>query len=144
MFNREKAAAFDAPNKMIVLPGETILIGEMDEIQEVEAFIRNRNRAMCEQDTLSLSRMMADDLLLVHMSGAKQSKSSWLKDIADGTMRYYNINMQKLNIEVDGDRATAKMSSAIEARIWGTHGTWELSSTMYMRKTESGWLWTND
>lgn len=144
MFDREMAAAFDAPNKMIVLPGETIMIGEMDEKQEVEAFIRNRNKAMCEQDTLSLSRMMADDLMLVHMSGAKQSKSSWLKDIADGTMRYYNINMQKLDIEVDGDRATAKMTSAIEARIWGSHGKWTLSSTMHLRKTNSGWLWTND
>lgn len=37
-------------------PEETITIGEMNERQEVETFIRERNKAMCEQDTLALSR----------------------------------------------------------------------------------------
>ena len=132
------------PNKMIVLPGETIIIGEMNEKQEIEAFIRERNKAMCDQDTLKLGRMMADDLMLVHMSGARQSKTSWLKDIADGTMRYYNIDMKKLEITVNGDYAVARMTSSIEARIWGSHGTWTVPSTMHLRKTEGGWLWTNE
>ena len=144
MFDREAAEAFDGPNKMIVLPGETIIIGEMNEKQEIEAFIRERNKAMCDQDTLKLGRMMADDLMLVHMSGARQSKASWLKDIADGTMRYYNIDMKKLEITVNGDYAVARMTSSIEARIWGSHGTWTVPSTMHLRKADGGWLWTNE
>ena len=117
---------------------------QMNEKQEIEAFIRERNKAMCDQDTLKLGRMMADDLMLVHMSGARQSKTSWLKDIADGTMRYYNIDMKKLEITVDGNHAVARMTSSIKARIWGSHGTWTLPSTMHLRKTEGGWLWTNE
>ena len=44
------------------------------------------NKAMCEKDVKTLDILMDHDLVLVHMSGATQSKESWLQDIADETM----------------------------------------------------------
>ena len=57
---------------------------------------------------------MDDDLVLVHMSGATQSKESWLQDIADETMRYYKIDVTKFDGSVDGDRAVVKATNVIE------------------------------
>ena len=103
------------------------------------------NKAMCEKDVKTLDILMDDDLVLVHMSGATQSKESWLQDIADETMRYYKIDVTKFECSIDGDHAVVKATNAIEARIWGSHGTWTLNGTTYLRRTDNqyGWIRCN-
>lgn len=99
------------------------------------------NKAMCEKDTKTLDILMDDDLVLVHMSGATQSKESWLQDIADETMRYYKIDVTKFECSVTGDRAVVKATNVIEARIWGSHGTWTLNGTTYLRRVDNKYGW---
>lgn len=99
------------------------------------------NKAMCEKDVKTLDILMDDDLVLVHMSGATQSKESWLQDIADETMRYYKIDVTKFDCRVDGDRAVVKATNVIEARIWGSHGTWTLHGTTYLRRADNEYGW---
>ena len=103
------------------------------------------NKAMCEKDVKTLDILMDDDLVLVHMSGATQSKESWLQDIADETMRYYKIDVTKFECSIDGDHAVVKATNVIEARIWGSHGTWTLNGTTYLRRTDNqyGWIRCN-
>ena len=81
------------------------------------------------------------NLVLVHRSGATQSKESWLQDIADDTMRYNKIDVTKFDCSVDGDRAVVKATNVIEARIWGSHGTWTLHGTTYVRRADTGYGW---
>lgn len=99
------------------------------------------NKAMCEKDTKTLDILMNDDLVLVHMSGATQSKESWLQDIADETMRYYNIDVTKFECSVEGNRAVVKTTNVIEARIWGSRGTWTLNGTTYLRRADNQYGW---
>ena len=103
------------------------------------------NKAMCEKDVKTLDILMDDDLVLIHMSGATQSKASWLQDIDDETMRYYNIDVTKFECSVEGDRAIVKTTNVIEARIWGSHGTWTLNGTTYLRRADNrfGWIRCN-
>ncbi len=113
--------------------------------KEFRNWISSFNKAMCEKDTKTLDILMDDDLVLVHMSGATQSKKSWLQDIADETMRYYHIDVTNFACSVDGNRAVVKTTSVIEARIWGSHGTWTLNGTTYLRRTDNqfGWIRCN-
>lgn len=111
--------------------------------QEIAAFIERRNRAMIDRDTLALGGMMSDDLTLVHITGATQTKREWLDEIAKESMRYYRIETKDLSIEKDGDNTMARYTSVIEARIWGVHGTWTLNSVMHLRHIGNGWLWCN-
>lgn len=113
------------------------------ERQEIAAFIERRNRAMIDRDTLALGSMMSDDLTLVHITGATQSKREWLDEIARESMRYYHIETKDLSIEKDGDNTVARYTSVIEARIWGAHGTWTLNSVMHLQRIGNGWLWCN-
>lgn len=113
------------------------------EQREIADFLDRRNKAMVDRDIETLRSLMADDLVLIHMSGQTQSKEEWLEEIKNETMRYYSIEMEDLHITVDGNRATATYTSIMDARIWGSRGTWRMNSTMNLEQTEPrGWLWT--
>lgn len=114
-----------------------------EEEKEIMALLERRNQAMIDRDVETLSSLMADDLILTHITGATQTKQEWLDEIAAESMRYYAIEMQDLSIRISGNQATATYVSVIEARIWGSHGTWRLNSNMALNKTDKGWLWCN-
>lgn len=111
--------------------------------EEITAFLERRNKAMIDRDIETLDAMMADDLVLVHMSGATQSKQEWLDEIAAETMRYYAMEIQNLTINVENDTATVSYLSIIDARIWGSRGTWRMNSSLTLTRTADGWIWSN-
>lgn len=111
--------------------------------QEIVAFLDRWQRAMTDKDVATLGSLMADDVVLVHITGQTQTKQEWLDEIAAETMRYYDIERENLTIEVDGDHAIARYVSVIDARIWGTRGTWRLNTTMYTAKMADGWIRVN-
>lgn len=113
------------------------------EEQEIIASLDRWCRAMIDRDVETLGSLMADDLILVHITGATQTKQEWLDEIAAETMRYYSIERQNQSIEVTGDRAIARYTSVIDARIWGSRGTWRLNTTMYMTKVGDNWIRIN-
>ena len=102
-----------------------------------------RLEAMVEQDVNTLSYLMDDDLILRHITGKTQTKKEWLNDVASGNMFYINIENTKMDIKIDGDRATIDHTNIIEARIYGSYGTWTLSGTSYYVKRSNRWIWTN-
>ncbi len=114
-----------------------------DEQREIVSWLDRWNRAMVEQDVVTLDHLMADDIVLVHITGATQTKQEWLDEVEAGTMRYYSIERENLTITVEGNHATAKYVSVIDANIWGPRGTWRLNSTMYLEKTDAGWIRVN-
>ncbi len=102
-----------------------------------------RLNAMVEQDVDTLSYLMDDALILRHITGKTQTKTEWLDDIAKGNMFYINIENTRMDIKIDGDNATIDHTNIIEARIYGSHGTWTLSGTSYYVKRSNRWIWTN-
>lgn len=113
------------------------------EQREIVTWLDRWDRALVEQDVATLDRLMADDMMLVHLTGAMQTKQEWLAEVEAGTMRYYSIKKENLSIAVDGDYATARYVSIIDANIWGSHGTWRLNSTMHLEKTGADWIRIN-
>ena len=102
-----------------------------------------RLEAMVEQDVNTLSYLMDDDLILRHITGKTQTKKEWLDDVASGNMFYINIENTKMDIKIDGERATIDHTNIIEARIYGSYGTWTLSGISYYVKRSNRWIWTN-
>ncbi len=111
--------------------------------EELKEAYNMRLKAMVEQDVDTLSSLMDDDLILRHITGETQTKEEWLDDIASGNMHYINIENTKMDINISGDRATIEHTSIIEARIYGSYGTWTLSGTSYYMKRSNRWIWTN-
>lgn len=113
------------------------------EQHEIIVFLDRWGKAMIDRDVETLGSLMADDLILVHITGATQTKQEWLDEITAETMRYYNIERQNQTIEVTSEHAIARYTSVIDARIWGSRGTWRLNTTMYMAKVGGNWIRTN-
>ena len=116
---------------------------EKSDEQALKEVYTLRLKAMVEQDTATLAELMDDNLILRHITGATQTKQEWLDDIAAGNMYYININNTKFSIAINGNRAEIEHTNVIEARIYGSHGTWTLSGTSYYEKRDGKWIWTN-
>lgn len=111
--------------------------------QEVLTAYRRRCDAMVEKDIEALDRMMDDDLILRHITGATQTKDEWLSCIENEEMRYFNIDVQKITDEVNGNTAVVHHTAALDARIYGSRGTWTLTGESYYEKRDGEWIWTN-
>ena len=117
----------------------------MEEQKEIEAYLDVHNRAMTGKDTATLSSLMADDLVLHHMSGQAESKQDWLKEIASGSMQYHKIQKKDVRIcfYADKTRARVKCTSVITATIWGMNGTWNVPVDMMLEKRSGRWIRVN-
>ena len=111
--------------------------------EELKETYNMRLKAMVEQDVETLASLMDDNLILRHITGKTQTKEEWLDDIKKGNMYYIKIENTKMDIRIDGDRATIEHTNIIEARIYGSHGTWTLNGTSYYIKRLNKWIWTN-
>ena len=111
--------------------------------EELKETYNMRLKAMVEQDVETLASLMDDNLILRHITGKTQTKEEWLDDIKKGNMYYIKIENTKMDIRIDGDRAIIEHTNIIEARIYGSHGTWTLNGTSYYIKRSNKWIWTN-
>jgi ketosteroid isomerase-like protein len=108
--------------------------------KEIIAVLQERNDAMIEKDIDTLDRLTDDAIIIRHITGAEQTKQEWFKEILDEKLRYYKIVMENPVIKIQGDTATAKYTSVIEARIYGSHGTWRINSESHFVKRENVWI----
>ena len=100
-------------------------------------------RAMMVKDTVALGRLLAEDFVLVHMTGMRQSKSEYLQAIARGTLNYYACDDTRLETSVDGSSARMTGRSRVKAAVFGGgRHTWPLRLDIALRKLEGRWLMT--
>ena len=98
---------------------------------------------MVAKDTATLNRVHADDFVLVHMSGMRQSKQQDLNAIADGTLNYYGAQHEQLDIAIDGDTATLTGRSRVTAAVFGGgRHTWSLQLHFKLAKRDGRWQFT--
>lgn len=99
----------------------------MDDKQQIEALYREMYEAMVRKDTATLNRVHADDFVLTHMTGMHQSKQVYIQSIANCTLNYYSAEHEQMDIKVNGDRATLRGRSRVNAAVFGGgRHTWRL------------------
>jgi ketosteroid isomerase-like protein len=77
--------------------------GKMDD--EVKALELSRFQAMEKNDFAALDRLLADDLVYTHSSGAVDSKTAYIDTLKSGKTRYVKIVPEDLKIRALGDTA---------------------------------------
>lgn len=99
----------------------------MTELQRLEAAYRSMYAAMIAKDCAALRRLLADDFVLVHMTGMRQGRSEFLQAIADGTLNYYSAQHEHIVAEVNGTEAVLCGQSRVNAAVFGGgRHTWRL------------------
>lgn len=94
--------------------------------EQILAVYERMQQAMVDKDTDTLREMMGANTTVQHITGRTQTMDEWLSDVENEEMKYYSIEVTEPKIEIDGDTATLTCSNVIEARIYGSHGTWTL------------------
>ena len=116
----------------------------MDDKSQIEALYKQMYRAMVEKDTVTLDEQHADEFVLTHMTGMRQSKQEYIRAIADGTLNYYEATHEQIDIRIDGNRATLTGRSRVSAAVFGGgRHTWRLQLTFHLVKRDGRWLFTD-
>ena len=115
----------------------------MDEDQ-IKALYRDYWRYMIEKDAEGLREIMADDYVLMHMTGVKQSAETFLKGLADGTFNYYSAKHDDMVVRVTGNTATMVGKSRVLAAVYGgAKHTWRLQGDFTLKKENGRWKFTS-
>ena len=114
--------------------------------QEELAVLRQAARyceAMTEADIDTMREIVSEDMVFTHMSGRQQTREEYFADVADGSLRYYTIGMEKPTVQVDGDRATVTYTSVLNANAYGARGTFRMKGTHHYEKRDGAWIAVN-
>ena len=77
------------------------------------------------------------------MSGMQQTREEYFADVADGSLRYYAIGMEKPIVKVEGDRATVTYTSVLNANAYGARGKFRMKGTHHYEKHDGAWIAVN-
>lgn len=115
----------------------------MNDRQQIENLYREMYQAMVAKDTVTLNRVHADEFVLVHMTGMRQSKNEYIDAIADGTLNYYSAQHEQMEVSINGDSATLTGYSRVTAAVFGGgRSTWRLRLHFKLVKRNGQWLFT--
>lgn len=87
----------------------------MDHGTTVLALEERRRQAMLAGDVSTLQALLADDLAYVHSSGGLDTQASYLAKLADGRLRYLEVDL--LELQVQCLREAAVVRGRMAARI---------------------------
>ena len=114
-----------------------------DDRQQIQQLYETMYQAMVAKDTATLNRVYADEMVLIHMTGMRQSKRQYLDAIADGTLNYYSAQHEQMDIQIDGDHATMTGRSRVTAAVFGGgRSTWRLQLRFKLVKRDGRWVFT--
>lgn len=116
----------------------------MDDRQEIEQLYHDMYAAMVAKDEVALDRVHDDSFVLVHMTGMRQDKRTYIRAIMDGTLNYFSEKTDSLDIQVHGDEADMVGHSRVAAAVFGGgRYTWPLALHFKLRRTPDGWKLTH-
>ena len=117
----------------------------MNDKQQISRLYEDMLRYMIAKDTVSLGALLSDDSVLVHMTGHRQSKGEYLREIASGVLNYYSAQTDSIDITVDGDKARLVGRSRVNAAVYGGgRHTWPLQMDSRLERIDGQWkiVWT--
>ncbi len=101
--------------------------------------------ASAAKDPARMRAVLADDYVLHHMTGMRQSRDAYIAAVLDGTLNYFSVEHESIEVDVAADaaRATIRGRSRVEAAVFGgVRHTWRLQQQLKAEKREGAWLLT--
>lgn len=128
---------------LIIITLTMTMQSQTDDRQQIRQLYETMYQAMVAKDTATLNRVYANEMVLVHITGMRQSKKEYLDAIADGTLNYYTAVHEQMEVTVEGDCATLTGRSRVTAAVFGGgRHTWPLQLRFRLVKRDGQWLFT--
>ena len=116
---------------------------EMNDEDSLRRLYEDMYAAMVAKDKSALQRVHDDSFVLVHMTGMRQDKETYIRSVMNGTLNYFSAVTEDLDIRIAGDTATMTGKSRVTAAVFGGgKHTWRLQLFFQAKKTETGWKLT--
>ena len=101
-------------------------------------------RCMIDKDADGLRKLMSDDYYLMHMTGVRQSRETFLKGLMGGTFNYYSADHDDISVKIKGDSAEMTGKSRVLAAVYGGgKNWWRLQGDFTLRKESGEWRFTS-
>lgn len=115
----------------------------MSDEEKLSRLYRDMFAAMVAKDGAELDRIHDDSFELLHMTGLRQAKKSYIGAILDGTLNYYSAVTDDLAIHISGDTAAMTGRSTVSAAVFGgSRRTWRLRLVFQAKRWGGGWRLT--
>ena len=116
----------------------------MTETEKIKDIYRKYWNGMIRKDTDLLRSLMSEDYYLVHMTGVRQSKETFLRGLTGGTFNYYSADHDSIEVRIDGDEAVMTGKSRVLAAVYGggKHG-WRLQGDFTLKNENGSWKLTS-
>ncbi len=100
-------------------------------------------RYSMEKDGEGIRSICAEDYVLVHMTGMRQSRDGYIEAVADGTLNYYSTEHDSIDVALSPDGASAEIvgRSRVNAAVFGGgRHTWRLQQDLRAEKRNGAWV----
>lgn len=115
----------------------------MDDETKIKKCYRQMYQAMTEKDMDTLSEVLDDSFVLVHMTGMRQSKEAFLRAVGNGTLNYYSADHESIQVRQSGDQAALVGQSRVLAAVFGGgRHSWRLQQKIALTKQNDVWRMT--
>lgn len=111
----------------------------MQDKDQIEACYREMYRGMVERDRTARENVFADDFVLVHMTGTRQSGEEYMEAVMSEKIRYPSAKHEKIEVAVNGSKATVVGQTIVEAVTAGGSNTWPLQMDIDLTKINGQW-----
>ena len=115
----------------------------MIDTEACERLYRDLCDASMRKDAQGMAAVLADDYVLVHMTGMRQGKQAYIQAVCDGTLNYYSTVHDSIDVDVadGGSTATICGRSRVNAAVFGGgRNTWRLQQRLKAEKRDGRWL----
>ena len=110
-----------------------------------EEIIRNLYIALSDasinKDVSEFKNILADDYVLYHMTGMKQSKDDYISSVINGELKYYEAIHEDIKIIINKDSAKVIGKTKTLASPFGIGKSWwRLKQEMLLEKRGGKWV----
>ena len=115
----------------------------MKDEDQIKQLYHDMYDAMVAKDEAELDRVQDDSFILIHMTGMRQDKQTYIRAILDGTLNYYSETTEDLKIHISGNTATLTGHSRVAAAVFGGgRHSWRLELRLALVKQGGEWRFT--
>lgn len=111
----------------------------MEDQEAIISRYEELQQALIDQNIPKLKQLLPDDYIAVHITGRRQTKEEWLKDIENGDMQYFHFTDVHYSFSQEGNHVQLGIRQRITANIYGSEGTWSIPGTRVFEKRDGEW-----
>ena len=112
----------------------------MEDKELVKNAYKKMYEGMIAKDEIILNEVLDDSFVLVHMTGMKQSKDTFIKAVMNGTLNYFSAEHEHMPVEISGDTAVLIGQSYVAAAVFGGgRSNWHLQQKCSLKRVSGEW-----